>query len=97
MKNSVLWIKHFENKYILKGQRNKWNWNLQPIPTIHSEQIIKLSLLLIQKDFRKNSKQRRIEKDELQDFLSTETITDFTQMIAKCPSGFQFKNMKIIF
>ena len=27
-KNSVLCIKHFEDKYILKGKRNKLNWNL---------------------------------------------------------------------
>ena len=43
-------------------------------------------------DFRKSSKQRQIEKDELQDFLSTDTITDFTQLTAKCcPSAFEFK------
>ena len=45
-----------------------------------------------QTDFRKPPKQRRIEKDELQYFLSTDTITDFTQLTAKCyPSGFEFK------
>ena len=43
-----------------------------------------------QTEFRKPPKQRRIEKDE--DFLSTDTITDFTQSTAKCcPSGFEFK------
>ena len=55
-KNSVLCIKHFEDKYILKGKRNKLNWNLQPISTIHSEKIIKSSLLPTQTDFRKNPK-----------------------------------------
>ena len=51
-KNSVLCIKHFEDKYILKGKRNKLNWNLQPIPTIHSEKkIIKPFFLPTQKDF----------------------------------------------
>ena len=77
---------------ILKGKRNKLNWNLQSIPKIHSEKIIKPSLLLNRTDFRKPPKQRRIEKDELQDFLSTDTITDVTQLTAKCcPSGFEFK------
>ena len=48
--------------------------------------------MLIQIDFRKTPKQQRVEKDELQDFLSTDTITDFTQLTAKCcPSGFEFK------
>ena len=76
----------------MKGNRNKLNGNLQPIPTIHSEKIIKPSPLPTQKDFRKTPKQRRIEKKELQDFLSTDTITDFTQLTAKCcPSGFEFK------
>ena len=36
-KNSILCIKHFEDECILKGKRNKLNWNLQPIPTIHSQ------------------------------------------------------------
>ena len=36
-KHSVLCIKDFEDTYILKGKRNKLTWNLQPIPTIHSE------------------------------------------------------------
>ena len=55
-KNSVLCIKHFEDRYILKGKRNKLNWNLQPILTIHSEKIIKPSLLPTQTDFRKTPK-----------------------------------------
>ena len=37
MKNSVLCIKHFDEKFILGGKRNKLNWDLHPIPTIHSE------------------------------------------------------------
>ena len=50
-----------------------------------------------QTDFRKPPKQRRIEKDELRDFLSTDTITDFTQLTAKCcPSGFEFKKHYIL-
>ena len=77
-KNSFLCLKHLEDKYILKGKRNKLNWNLQPIPTIHSEKRIKPSILPTQTDFRKPPKQRRIEKDELQDFLSSDTITNFT-------------------
>ena len=36
-KNSVLSIKHFEDKYILKGKRNKLNWNLQPIMHSHNQ------------------------------------------------------------
>ena len=91
-KNSVLCIKHFEDKYILKGKRNKLNRNSQPIPTIHSVKIIKPSLLPTQTDFSKSRKQRWIAKDELQNFLSTDTIADFTQMTAKCcPSDFEFK------
>ena len=97
-KNSVVCIKYPEDKYILKSKRNKLNWNLQPIPTIHSGKIIKPSLLPTQTDFRKPPKQLWIEKDELQDFFSTDTITDFTQLTAKCcPFGFEFKIMKIIF
>ena len=49
----------------------------------------------IQKDFIKNPKERRIEKDELQDFLSTDTITDFTQLTAIFyPSSFEFKKQE---
>ena len=93
-KNSVLYIKHFEDKYILKGKRNNLNWNLQPIPTIHSEKIIKPSLLPTQTDFRNPPKQRRIgwKKMNYKIFFQLITITDFTQLTAKCcPSSFEFK------
>ena len=48
-----------------------------------------------QTDLRKPPKQRRVDKDELQDFFSTDTITDFTQFTAKCfPFGFEFKKLE---
>ena len=82
----------------MKGKRSKLNCNLQPIPTIHSEKIIKPSLLSTQTDFRKPPKQRRIEKDELQDFLSTDIITGFTQLTAKCcPSEDYIQIYRIVF
>ena len=58
MKNSVLCLKYFEDKYILKGEKNKLNWNLQPMPTKLSE---KIKILPTQTDFRKPPKQRQIE------------------------------------
>ena len=42
-KNSVLCIKHFDEKFIFKGKGNKLNRDLHPIPTIHPEKLRKSS------------------------------------------------------
>ena len=40
--NSVICQKHFEPKFIIYGkQRNRLNWKLNPIPTIHTDKALK--------------------------------------------------------
>ena len=83
-KTSVLNIKYFDKKkFILKGKRNKLNWDLHPIPTIHSEKIRKLSFFADNnRIFEKPPKLRRTihQPDELQDFLSADTRKDLNHL-----------------
>ena len=72
MKNSVLCIKYFDEKLILRGKRNKLNWDLHPIPTTHSEKMRKPSLLLTTKPLKLGRIIHQL--DELQDFLSVDII-----------------------
>ena len=59
-KNPVLRIKHFDEKLILKGNRNKLNRNLHPIATINFERIRKPSILPMTTEWRKSPKFWRI-------------------------------------
>ena len=97
--SSVLCVKHFEEKFILKGKRNKLDWSLYPVPTIHSEEVSKKPSLLPTEDTtRKLPKVRNFQEDELQNFILTDTISSFNDLEEKkcCPAGFQFKkNRKI--
>lgn len=87
-KNSLLCMKQLEEKFILKEKRKKLNWDLHPIPTIHSEKIRKLSLLPYRREFGKPPKQRLVHTDELHDFISADMINNFTQLEeAKCCSN----------
>ena len=36
-KNSVLCCKHFDSQFIKHGKKNKLQWKLNPVPTIHTE------------------------------------------------------------
>lgn len=93
-KNSVLCIKHFEEKFILKGKRNKLNWSLHPIPTIHSPLVnIKPSLLPTSNTMRKAPKDRNYQDDELPNFLSADIIMSFEDLEETkcCSTGFSLK------
>ena len=39
--NSVLCQNHFEDKFIIRRKRNKLRWDLNPVPTIHSNESLK--------------------------------------------------------
>ena len=99
-KSSVLCVKHFEEKFILKGKRNKLNWSLHPIPTIHSELVnIQPSLLPTSSTTRKAPKDRNYQADELPNFTLADTIRSFEDLekIKCCPTGFSFtKNEKYV-
>ena len=97
-KNSVRCIKHFDEKIILKGKPNKMNWDLHPIPTIHSEKWEKRLFCWLQQNLRKPSKHRRIihQPNELQDFLLADTMKDSNHLEEEKFSlkGFEWKKKK---
>ena len=37
--NSVIYVEHFESKYVKYGKRCTLKWELHPIPTIHTDSI----------------------------------------------------------
>ena len=82
MKNSILCIKYFDEKFILRWEQNKQNWDLHPIPTIYSEKVRKPSLLLTSTELRKPLKLQWIihQPDKLQDFLLTDMRKDFNHL-----------------
>ena len=60
-KHSVLCMKHFEERFIVKGKRNTLNWSLHPVPNILSEKIRnRPSLLPTTSELRKPPKRRNI-------------------------------------
>ena len=40
-KSSVICVKHFKEELIIFGQRKKLKWELQPVPTVHSNEALK--------------------------------------------------------
>ena len=71
-------MKHFEERYIIKGKRNKLDWKLDPIPTIHSREALKRPSVLTTPNIpRKQPKERALQPDQLQDFQESDQIIDF--------------------
>ena len=81
-KNSVLYIKLLDDKFILKRKWNKRNWDLHPFPTIQLEKKKKKSLLLTTTELRNPLKLLRIihQPNELQDFFSTDMVKDINHL-----------------
>jgi len=99
-KNSVICVKHFENKYLIHGhKRTKLDWKLNPIPSIHSEEALKRpSTLCNPPALRKAPKVRVYQADELSIFNEKDHITsldDFTERHS--PPGYTFHHQKILY
>ena len=92
-KSSVLCENHFEDRYKLRGKRTTLKWDLNPVPTIHSELAAKRpSLLPNLNPIRKNPRIRNILPDQAPDFFQSDTIRSFKDIDAKhCPPGYQIK------
>ena len=93
-KYSVICIKHFEEKFIIRGNRNKLNWKLDPYPTLHSTEILKRPSLIPISSVppRKAPKLRVLQQDQMQEFYDKDTIKDLANITLKnCPSGFECK------
>ena len=91
--NSVLCVKHFKEEFISKGKRNNLKWSLHPVPTIHSDEVMKRPSCLPNTNVsRKAPTDRNFQEDELRSFISADTIRSFDDLDEKCcPRSFQFK------
>ena len=64
--NSVLCELHFDDKFISRGKRSKLLWKLNPIPTLHSNNVLERpSTLPIPTPKRKPPTLRTYQNDEL--------------------------------
>ena len=67
--NSVICIKHFEEKFIIRGKKNNLMWSLNPIPTINTEIALKRPSTLPTPIIpRKAPKLRVFQKDQSGEF-----------------------------
>ena len=92
-KHSVLCELHFEEKYIVRGGKSNLKWSMNPIPTKHSKELLKMlsSLLPTSKTTRKPPRKRLISNDQMDSFRERDTITSLTDLNkTTAPDGFQF-------
>ena len=79
-KHSVLCELHFEEKYTVRGGKSNLKWLMNPIPTKHSKQLLKMpsSLLLTSKTTQKPPRQRLISNDQM-DRWTISTWSEFNK------------------
>ena len=78
--NTVLCELHFEEKYNVRGGKSNLKWLMNPIPTKHSKQLLKMpsSLLLTSKTTQKPPRQRLISNDQM-DRWTISTWSEFNK------------------
>ena len=94
-KHSVLCELHFEEKYIVRGGKSNLKWSMNPIPTKHSKELLKItsSLLATSKTTRKPPREKLIFNDQMDTFHKRVTVTSLADLNeTTAPDGFQFKN-----
>ena len=102
-KYSVLCEKHFDPKYIKYGkQRNKLNYNLRPVPTIHTVEdgSVPESVLRVPNIPRPPPKERNIYPDEKPAYRVNDKIKSLDCLSGKnCPPGWSFRKHrdKVVF
>jgi len=91
--SSVICIKHFDDKFINHGERKTLKWKLSPIPTIHSEEVLKNpSTIPTPQSSRKLPKKRAYQEDEMEKFKKIDKINHFDDINKENgPGNFQFK------
>ena len=81
--NSVICIKYIKEELIIEGKRKTFNWNLDPVPTIHtSVSLERPSTLSTTSTSRKPPKVRIYQKDELTLLEKQDKIEDFNDINA---------------
>ena len=92
--HSFLCEVHFEEKYIVRVGTSNLKWSMNPIPTKHSRELLKMlsSLLPTGKTTRKPPRERFIFNDQMDTFRETDTITSLADLNETTAlDGFQFK------
>ena len=90
--NSVLCDKHFDEKYIKRfSKKCHLNWKMNPVPTIHSEELLQQSSCLPAPiNIRKPPTKRVLQEDELQSFCDKDLLENFDVLnVQHSPEGFK--------
>ena len=85
--NSVIYVEHFESKYLEYGKKHTLKWELHAIPTIHTDSIPRPS--------RRSPRKRKRDIDQLKEFqekYKVESFELFNQDHA--PNEFNFKRLQ---
>ena len=93
-KHSVLCELHFDDKYIIRGDKCNLKWVIKPIPTIHSKELLNApqSSLPTPQTLRKSPRKRTHHQDQLKSFKETDTIRALGHLDEwKAPAGFEFR------
>ena len=93
--NSVICEKHFEKAYVkLGGKRNKLNYDMGPVPTIHTEESenIPKSVLRVPAVPRPTPLERNPTVDEKPAFKQMDKISSMNCLTQECcPAGFLYR------
>ena len=90
-KHSVVCELHFEEKYIVRGGKFNSKWSMNPIPTEHTNELLKIlsSLLPTSKTTRKPPRKRLTSNDQMDTFRKRHTITSLGDLNeTTAPDGF---------
>ena len=81
-KHSVLCEFYFEEKYIVRGGKSNLKLSMNPIPTKHSKELLKMpsSLLPTNKTTRKPPRERLISNDQMNSPRERDTITSLADL-----------------
>ena len=95
--NHVICEKHFEEKFISRGQKCRLKMKMNPVPSIYSKETLKRPSVLPLPDPppRKLPKQRGVFEDEMREFNNQDMLHDFSQLGEEhAPAGFMTKKAK---
>ena len=96
-KHSLLCEHHFEEKCIFRGGKSNLKWSMNPIPTKHSKELLKMPSLLLpaSKTKRKPPRERLISNDQMDNFRERDTITSLADLNEQNNCSWWFSVQKI--
>ena len=95
-KHTVLCKLHFEEKYLRRRQKCTLEWVMNPVPTIHSPDLLSTPSSLPTKQTSRNPPRKRtFQEDELSEFKKKDTITFNDLDSSTAPVGFQYNKFDI--